>query len=93
MREVEEYHLDYAYDTDTNEITDYKALQEERERANVPIEYGDVIVRISMPDSGEYETIKITDMQSEVQNALYAIPFWKKMRWNGNALDYLQKRL
>ncbi len=73
--EVEEYHLDYAYDTDTHEITDYKALQEERERANVPIEYGDVIVRISMPDSGEYETIKITNMQSEVQNALYDMLF------------------
>lgn len=36
--EVEEYHLDYAYDTDTHEITDYKALQEEREKANIPIE-------------------------------------------------------
>ena len=54
-------------------------MQEERERANVPIEYGDVIVRISTPDSGEYETIKIADMQSEVANVLYAIPFWKKM--------------
>ena len=90
--EVEEYHLDYAYDTDTHEITDYKALQEERERANVPIEYGDVIVRISTPDSGEYETIKIADMQSEVANVLYAIPFLEENEWNGNVLDYLQER-
>ena len=45
------------------------------EKANIPIEYGDVIVRISTPDSGEYETIKIADMQSEVANVLYAIPF------------------
>ena len=90
--EVEEYHLDYAYDTDTHEITDYKALQEERERANVPIEYGDVIVRISTPDSGEYETIKIVDMQSEVANVLYAIPFLEENEWNGNVLDYLQER-
>ncbi len=90
--EVEEYHLDYAYDTDTHEITDYKALQEERERANVPIEYGDVIVRISTPDSGEYETIKITNMQSEVANVLYAIPFLQENEWNGNVLDYLQER-
>ncbi|RKI53497.1 nucleotidyltransferase, partial [bacterium D16-51] len=90
--EVEEYHLDYAYDTDTHEITDYKALQEEREKANVPIEYGDVIVRISMPDSGEYETIKIADMQSEVANVLYAIPFLEENEWNGNVLDYLQER-
>ena len=90
--EVGEYHLDYAYDTDTHEITDYKALQEERERANVPIEYGDVIVRISTPDSGEYETIKIVDMQSEVANVLYAIPFLEENEWNGNVLDYLQER-
>ncbi len=90
--EVGEYHLDYAYDTDTHEITDYKALQEEREKANVPIEYGDVIVRISTPDSGEYETIKIADMQSEVANVLYAIPFLEENEWNGNVLDYLQER-
>ncbi len=90
--EVEEYHLDYAYDTDTHEITDYKALQEERERANVPIEYGDVIVRISTPDSGEYETIKITNMQSEVANVVYSIPFLQENEWNGNVLDYLQER-
>ena len=90
--EVGEYHLDYAYDTDTHEITDYKALQEERERANVPIEYGDVIVRISTPDSGEYETIKITNMQSEVANVLYAIPFLQENEWNGNVLDYLQEK-
>ena len=90
--EVGEYHLDYAYDTDTHEITDYKALQEEREKANVPIEYGDVIVRVSTPDSGEYETIKIADMQSEVANVLYAIPFLEENEWNGNVLDYLQER-
>ncbi len=90
--EVGEYHLDYAYDTDTHEITDYKALQEEREKANIPIEYGDVIVRISTPDSGEYETIKIVDMQSEVANVLYAIPFLEENEWNGNVLDYLQER-
>ena len=90
--EVGEYHLDYVYNTDTHEITDFKALQEEREKANIPIEYGDVIVRISTPDSGEYETIKIADMQSEVANVLYAIPFLEENEWNGNVLDYLQER-
>lgn len=90
--EVEEYHLDYAYDMDTHEITDYKALQEEREKANVPIEYGDVIVRISTPDSGEYETIKIINMQSEVQNALYDIPFLEEDEWNGSVTDYLEEK-
>ena len=90
--DVEEYHLDYAYDTDTHEITNYKALQEEQEKANIPIEYGDVIVRFSTPDSGEYETIKITNMQSEVANVLYAIPFLQENEWNGNVLDYLQER-
>ena len=90
--EVEEYHLDYAYDTDTHEITDYKALQEEREKANVPIEYGDVIVRFSTPDSGEYETIKITNMQSEVQNALYDILMHEVDGQEGNALDYLREK-
>lgn len=90
--EVGEYHLDYAYNTDTHEITDFKALQEEREKANIPIEYGDVIVRISTPDSGEYETIKITNMQSEVANVLYSIPFLQENEWNGNVLDYLQEK-
>lgn len=90
--EVGEYHLDYACNTDTHEITDFKALQEEREKANIPIEYGDVIVRISTPDSGEYEIIKIADMQSEVANVLYAIPFLEENEWNGNVLDYLQER-
>ena len=90
--EVEEYHLDYAYDTDTHEITDYKALKEERERANAPIEYGDVIVRFSTPDNGEYETIKITNMQSEVQNTLYDILMRGVDRQEGNALDYLHEK-
>ena len=90
--EVEEYHLDYAYNTDTHEITDFKALQEEREKANIPIEYGDVVVRISTPDSGEYETIKITNMQSEVQNTLYDILMREVDGWDGNVLDYLQEK-
>ena len=90
--EVGEYHLDYAYNTDTHEITDFKALQEEREKANIPIEYGDVLVRISTPDSGEYETIKITNMQSEVANVVYSIPFLQENEWNGNVLDYLQEK-
>ena len=90
--EVEEYHLDYAYNTDTHEITDFKALQEEREKANIPIEYGDVIVRISTPDSGEYETIKITNMQSEVQNTLYDILMREVDGQEGNALDYLREK-
>ncbi|HBF9366810.1 TPA: DUF4316 domain-containing protein [Clostridioides difficile] len=90
--EVGEYHLDYAYDTDTHEITDYKALQEEQEKANVPIEYGDVVVRFSTPDSGEYETVKITNMQSEVQNTLYDILMREVDGQEGNALDYLQEK-
>lgn len=90
--EVEEFHLDYAYNTDTNEITDYKALQEEREKANVPVEYGDVIVRISMPENGEYETIKITNMQSEVQNALYDMMFPEEDVRQGSATDYLKEK-
>ena len=60
--EVGEYHLDYAYNTDTHEITDFKALQEEREKANIPIEYGDVVVRISTPDSGDYSTSRDPDL-------------------------------
>ena len=90
--DVEEFHLDYAYNTDTNEITDYKALQEEREKANVPVEYGDVIVRISMPENGEYETIKITNMQSEVQNALYDMLFPEEDVRQGSVTDYLKEK-
>ena len=90
--EVEEYHLDIAYNTDTHEITDFKALAEERERADKPIEYADVVVRISKSDSGEYETIKITNMQSEVQNALYDLPLVENNDWNGSVTDYLTEK-
>lgn len=90
--EVQEYHLDYAYNTDTYEITDFKALQEEQEKANKSIEYADVVVRISMPDSGEYETIKITNMQSEVQNTLYDILMRETDGEGGNVLDYLKEK-
>ena len=58
-------------------------------RANVPVEYGDVIVRFFAPDSGEYETIKITNMQSEVQNVLYDLLMRETKGQHGNALDYL----
>ena len=90
--EVEEYHLDYAYNTDTYEITDFKALQEERERANKPIEYADVVVRIAMPENGEYETIKITNMQSEVENALYDMLPGEGNEWGGSVTDYLKEK-
>ena len=90
--EVEEYHLDYAYNTDTYEITDFKALQEERERANKPIEYADVVVRIAMPENGEYETIKITNMQSEVENALYDMLPGEGNEWSGSVTDYLKEK-
>lgn len=90
--EVGEYHLDYAYDMDTHGITDYKALQEQEERANQPIEYGDVIVRISTPDSGEYETVKITNMQSDVENALNELPFFEDKEWNGSVTDFLKEK-
>lgn len=91
-KEVEEYHLDYAYNTDTYEITDFKALQEERERANKPIEYADVVVRIAMPENGEYETIKITNMQSEVENALYDMLSGEGNEWGGSVTDYLKEK-
>ena len=90
--EVEEYHLDYAYNTDTYEITDFKALQEERERANKPIEYADVVVRIAMPENGEYETIKIINMQSEVENALYDMLPGEGNEWGGSVTDYLKEK-
>ena len=90
--EVEEYHLDYAYNTDTYEITDFKALQEERERANKPIEYADVVVRIALPENGEYETIKITNMQSEVENALYDMLSGEGNEWGGSITDYLKEK-
>lgn len=90
--EVEEYRLDYAYNTDTYEITDFKALREEREKANVPVEYGDMIVRISMPENGEYETIKITNMQPEVENALYDMLPGEGNEWDGSVADYLKEK-
>lgn len=69
-------------------------MEKERaaEQANKPIAYGDVVVRISTPDSGEYEIIKITNMQSEVQNTLYDILMREADGGNENVLDYLQEK-
>ena len=45
-----------------------------------------------MPDSREYETIKITNMQSEVQNTLYDILMRETDGEGGNVLDYLKEK-
>ena len=70
--EVEEYHLDVRYNTDTDEIKDMKAEMELDKRAKEPIGADDVILKITHADGFEVE--QITNKTSEeVQGIMAAL--------------------
>ena len=43
---MEEFHVDYIYDTDTHAITDVKYAMEMDRKANEPIKDSDVVLKI-----------------------------------------------
>jgi hypothetical protein len=67
--EVEEYHLDVRYNTDTDEIIDIKAEMELDERAKKPIRADDVILKITHADGFEVERITNKTLE-EVQEIM-----------------------
>ena len=68
--EVEEYHLDVRYNTDTDEIKDMKAELELDKRAKEPIGADDVILKITHADGFEVE--RITNKTSEEVQGIMA---------------------
>ena len=91
-REVREYHLDYVYNTDTQEITNVKELQQMQEQSLEPINASDVIVRVSGSMGNDYEIDKITNMTAEqVKGILYDMAILDENEWDGNVQEYLKE--
>ena len=92
-REVREYHLDYVYNTDTQEVTNVKELQQMQEQSLEPINASDVIVRVSGSMGSEYEIDKITNMTAaQVKGIMYDMAILDENEWNGNVQEYLKER-
>ncbi|MBQ2886948.1 MAG: DUF4316 domain-containing protein [Alphaproteobacteria bacterium] len=91
--EVEEYHLDYIYDTDTQKITNVKEWEKMKEKALEPILASDVLVKVAGSMESEYEIDKITNMTAEqVKGILYDMAILDENEWNGNVQEYLKDR-
>ena len=89
--EVEEYHLDYVYNTDTYEVTDMKAKMM-KQKSLEPIAETDVIVRIQGAMGSDFEIDRITNMSlSEVKGILLDMASLDENEWDGNAQKYLQE--
>ena len=90
--EVEEFHVDYIYNTDTNVITDVKYEQEMDKKANEPIKDRDVVLKIMYQDSAEYEIDRITNMtQEQVLDLAYKLAALDENSWDGNIQDFLEE--
>ena len=90
--EVEEFHGDYIYNTDTHVITDVKYEQEMDKKAKEPIRDSDVILKIMHRDSAEYEIDKITNMtQEQVLDLAYKLAAMDENSWDGNIQDFLEE--
>ena len=90
--EVEEFHIDYIYNTDTNVITDVKYEQEMDKKANEPIKDSDVVLKIMYQDSAEYEIDRITNMtQEQVLDLAYKLVAMDENSWDGNIQDFLEE--
>ena len=90
--EVEEFHVDYIYNTDTRVITDVKYEQEMDKKANEPIKDRDVVLKIMYQDSAEYEIDRITNMtQEQVLDLAYKLAALDENSWDGNIQDFLEE--
>ncbi len=90
--EVEEFHVDYIYNTDTNVITNVKYEQEMEKKANEPIKDSDVVLKIMYQDSAEYEIDRITNMtQEQVLDLAYKLAEMDENSWDGNIQDFLEE--
>ena len=90
--EVEEFHVDYIYDTDTHAITDVKYAMEMDRKANEPIRDSDVVLKIMYWENDGYEIDKITNMTREQAIDLaYKLAALEENEWDGNIQDFMEE--
>ena len=90
--EVEEFHVDYIYNTDTHEITDVKYAMEMDRKANEPIKDSDVVLKIMYRETDGYEIDKITNMTREqVLDLAYKLAGLDENEWDGNIQDFMEE--
>ena len=90
--EVEVFHVDYIYDTDTHEITDVKYAMEMDRKASEPIKDSDVILKIMYRETDGYEIDKITNMTREqALDLAYKLAAMDENEWDGNIQDFMEE--
>ena len=90
--EVEEFHVDYIYDTDTHAITDVKYAMEMDRKANEPIKDSDVVLKIMYKENDGYEIDKITNMTREqALDLAYKLAALDGNEWDGNIQDFMEE--
>ena len=90
--EVEEFHVDYIYDTDTHAITDVKYAMEMDGKANEPIKDSDVVLKIIYRENDGYEIDKITNMTREqALDLAHKLAALEENEWDGNIQDFMEE--
>ena len=90
--EVEEFHVDYIYDTDTHAITDVKYAMEMDRKANEPIKDSDVVLKIMYRENDGYEIDKITNMTREqTLDLAHKLAALDENEWDGNIQDFMEE--
>ena len=90
--DVEVFHMDYFYDTDTHEITDVKYAMEMDRKANEPIKDSDVVLKIMYRETDGYEIDKITNMTREqALDLAYKLAAMDENEWDGNIQDFMEE--
>ncbi len=90
--EVEEFHVDYIYDTDTHEITDVKYAMEMDRKAKEPIKDSDVVLKIMYRETDGYEIDKITNMtQEQALDLAYKLAALDENEWDGDIQDFMEE--
>ena len=90
--EVEEFHVDYIYDTDTHAITDVKYAMEMDRKANEPIKDSDVVLKIMYKENDGYEIDKITNMTREqALDIAHKLAVLDENEWDGNIQDFMEE--
>ena len=90
--EVEEFHVDYIYDTDTHAITDVKYAMEMDRKANEPIKDSDVVLKIMYRENDGYEIDKITNMTREqALDLAHKLAALDENEWDGNIQDFMEE--
>ena len=90
--EVEEFHVDYIYNTDTHAITDVKYAMEMDRKANEPIKDSDVVLKIMYGENDGYEIDKITNMTREqALDLAYKLAALDENEWDGNIQDFMEE--